>query len=246
MTQFEFSTRSKNRLAGVHPDLVAVMGLAIARSPIDFTVLEGTRTIERQKKLVSSGASQTMNSRHLTGHAVDIAPLEGGEVSWDWPLYHKLAPIVKAAADELGVDIEWGGDWRTFKDGPHWQLSWNTYDKDDMTPRASTAPRAAPPAPAPQPPLSMPDEIMDLIDEASSSGSKTTILNTILQQLSGFGVTGTAMLAFIQGVDPLVAAAVIVAGAVVYGVTTYTKASRARKGDRAEKARNAVLRTIQQ
>jgi len=85
------------------------------------------RTLARQKKLVASGASKTMNSRHLTGHAVDIAPLVGGKVSWEWPLYHRLAPIVKQAALDEGVRIEWGGDWRSFKDGPHWQLPWRDY-----------------------------------------------------------------------------------------------------------------------
>lgn len=134
---FKFSQRSLDRMKGVHPDLIAVMELAIQRTPIDFTVLEGVRSIERQRKLVRSGASKTMNSRHLTGHAIDIAPLAGGEVSWDWPLYHKLAPVIKGAAADLGVDIEWGGDWSSFKDGPHWQLSWATYGKDDKAARAT-------------------------------------------------------------------------------------------------------------
>lgn len=135
---YKFSARSLSRMNGVHPDLVAVMKLAIERSPIDFTVLEGLRTLDRQKKLVASGASKTLNSRHLTGHALDVAPLIGGKVSWDWPAYHRLAPVIKAAAAELGVEIEWGGDWVSFKDGPHWQLPWRVYDGDDMRPRAFT------------------------------------------------------------------------------------------------------------
>ena len=132
---YKFSARSLSRMNGVHPDLVAVMKLAIQRSPIDFTVLEGTRTLERQKKLVASGASKTLNSRHLSGHAIDVAPLVGGKVSWDWPVYYRLEPVIKAAAAELGVEIEWGGDW-SFKDGPHWQLPWGVYGENDMTPRA--------------------------------------------------------------------------------------------------------------
>jgi peptidoglycan L-alanyl-D-glutamate endopeptidase CwlK len=100
------------------------MDRAIATTDIDFTVLEGLRSLERQKKLVASGASKTMRSRHLTGHAVDIAPLVDGKVSWDWPIYHRLAPTIKKAAQDVGVKIEWGGDWRSFKDGPHWQLPW--------------------------------------------------------------------------------------------------------------------------
>jgi peptidoglycan L-alanyl-D-glutamate endopeptidase CwlK len=126
---FQLTARDLARLQGVHPDLVRVVKRAAATSPSPFTVLEGMRTLARQKELVAKGASKTMNSRHLTGHAVDIAPLLGGKVAWDWPLYHKLAPIVKAAAAAEGVKIEWGGDWRTFKDGPHWQLPFGGYPK---------------------------------------------------------------------------------------------------------------------
>jgi peptidoglycan L-alanyl-D-glutamate endopeptidase CwlK len=126
---YEFGARSLARLNGVHPDLVRVMKRAISCSTIDFTVLEGMRTLERQKQLMKSGATRTMNSRHLTGHAVDIAPLLGGEVRWDWPLYHQLAAVVKKAALELEVPIQWGGDWRSFKDGPHWELTWKAYPR---------------------------------------------------------------------------------------------------------------------
>jgi len=122
-----FGGRSISRMAGLHPDLKKVMNQAILATDLDFTVLEGVRTLERQKQMVESGASTTLNSRHLDGHAVDIAPFVGGEVRWDWPLYYKLAGIVKAAAKEVGVPIEWGGDWKTFKDGPHWQLPWAKY-----------------------------------------------------------------------------------------------------------------------
>ena len=121
--------RSLLRLEGVHPDLVRVVKRAAATSDLDFTVLEGLRTPERQRELMKQGATKTLNSRHLTGHAVDLAPMLGGKVSWDWPLYHRLAKIVKAAAAAEGVPIQWGGDWRTFKDGPHWELPWKQYPK---------------------------------------------------------------------------------------------------------------------
>jgi len=126
------SEKSLAKLDGAHPDLRKVIIRAAQISSIDFTVLEVLRTVERQKQLVASGASKTMKSRHLPGkngksHAVDIAPLDGGEVSWAWPIYHKLAPIIKQAAKDVGVSIEWGGDWRSFKDGPHWQLPWAQY-----------------------------------------------------------------------------------------------------------------------
>ena len=122
--------RSLSRLEGVHPDLVRVVKKAAALSDLDFTVLEGIRSVERQKQLVSQGASKTMNSRHLTGHAVDLAPMIAGEVRWDWPLYHKLAKIVKSAAADEKVPLQWGGDWRAFKDGPHWELPWKFYPKE--------------------------------------------------------------------------------------------------------------------
>ena len=121
-SRFKLGATSLARLKGVHPDLVKVVHEAIKRSPIDFTVLEGLRTKERQKQLVAKGASKTMNSYHLTGHAVDIAPLVNGQVTWDWKYYHQLSPIIKQVAKELGVNITWGGDWKTFKDGPHWQI----------------------------------------------------------------------------------------------------------------------------
>lgn len=124
---FALGAKSKERLKGVHPDLVRVVERAIKLSEVDFTVLEGLRTAARQQQLVKSGASKTMRSRHLTGHAVDLAAFIGGEIRWDWPLYHKIAKAVKQAAAELKVPIEWGGDWRTFKDGPHWQLPWKNY-----------------------------------------------------------------------------------------------------------------------
>lgn len=124
---YELSKRSKDRLTGVHPDLVRVVEKAISISDIDFTVLEGVRSMARQEQLVKSGASQTMRSRHITGHAVDLGAYVAGQVRWDWPLYDKIAATMKKAAAEVGVPIEWGGDWKSFKDGPHFQLPFKEY-----------------------------------------------------------------------------------------------------------------------
>lgn len=124
---FKLGPRSKMRLEGVHPDLVRVVERAIEISTVDFTVLEGLRAPERQKTLVESGASQTMNSRHITGHAVDLGAWVDNQVDWSWPLYHKIAAAMKTAAKELGVSIVWGGDWRNFKDGPHFELDRKVY-----------------------------------------------------------------------------------------------------------------------
>ena len=113
---YALGERSRQRLEGVHPDLVQVVERAIQITPVDFTVLEGLRTIQRQQELLASGATTTLKSRHLTGHAVDLGAFVGEEVRWDWPLYHKIAAAVKQAAKEVGVPIEWGGDWKTLGD----------------------------------------------------------------------------------------------------------------------------------
>lgn len=101
--------RSEKNLKGVHPDLVKVVRLAAQNA--SFVVTEGLRTPEHQAVLVKAGASQTQKSRHLTGHAVDLAALVEGEIRWDWPLYGKLAEAMKDAAKTLSVPLEWGGVW---------------------------------------------------------------------------------------------------------------------------------------
>ena len=126
---FVLAAQSLARLKGVHPDLIRVVKRAIGLTPVDFRVLEGVRTLERQKQLVAAGASRTLNSRHLTGHAVDLGALINGKVAWDWPLYPKIAAAVKQAAKEEGVPIVWGGDWPRFRDGPHFELPWASYPK---------------------------------------------------------------------------------------------------------------------
>lgn len=119
---FRLSTRSRARLVGVHPALTAVVEAAILRSPVDFMITEGLRTATRQAALVKAGASRTLRSRHLTGHAVDVVALVDGQVRWDWPLYGKIAQAFKAAAADLKTPLIWGGDWKTLRDGPHFEL----------------------------------------------------------------------------------------------------------------------------
>ena len=124
---FRFSSRSLRNLEGVHPDLVAVAHRALEITEIDFLVTEGLRTREKQLELVRAGASRTTRSRHLTGHAIDIAAWVAGGVRWDWPLYEELSRAFKQAAAELKVPIVWGGDWKSFRDGPHYELSRTEY-----------------------------------------------------------------------------------------------------------------------
>lgn len=127
MSEYKLSNRSRRRMRGLHPDLIDVVEMAIHLTEVDFTVLEGMRTPARQKELFDIGATTTLNSRHLTGHAVDLGAYVAGSIRWDWPLYYKIADAMKKAAGMLHVDLEWGGDWTTFKDGPHFQLSWDKY-----------------------------------------------------------------------------------------------------------------------
>lgn len=118
----KLSSSSLAKLRGVHPDLVRVVKKAAELSKIDFAVVEGLRTLERQKQLLKAGATTILNSRHITGHAVDLVPVLDGKPRWDWPLYRKLAPFIQAAARAEDVPLEWGGEWTKFPDAPHWQL----------------------------------------------------------------------------------------------------------------------------
>lgn len=142
--------RDKQRLVGVHTDLVRLVHACDAAG-LKFAVIEGVRSLERQKKLFAEGRTRTMNSRHLTGHAVDLAPLADtdgdgdAEISWYWPDYDRFGPKVEAIAADLGIRVEWGARWPGFKDGPHWQIPWNA------TPTAV----AAAPAPEPAQPIDM-------------------------------------------------------------------------------------------
>ena len=123
------------KLKGVHPDLVRVVKRCAADwrdKTFQFVVTCGPRTLEEQKLLVRKGASMTMRSRHLVAkngysHAIDLAATLNGKLRWDWPLYVKMAAAMKAAAKSENVPIEAGLDWKTFKDGPHYQLPWATH-----------------------------------------------------------------------------------------------------------------------
>jgi peptidoglycan L-alanyl-D-glutamate endopeptidase CwlK len=148
---YRLSKRSINNLVGVDPDLVTVVELAIQITNIDFMVIEGLRTIERQRELVAKGASQTMNSKHIQGFAVDLMAYIDDRPTWELSVYDDVADAMKAAAQELNISICWGGAWhvpnialwegtmqdamdsyidlrrsqgkRPFIDGPHFELS---------------------------------------------------------------------------------------------------------------------------
>ena len=121
---FSLSANSMDKLKGVNPALVKVVKRAIQISKQDFAVNEGLRTIERQRQLVKSGASQTMNSRHIGGFAVDLVPIVNGKVSWDWRYFYAIAEAVQAAANELGINVRWGGCWEVINNKSGTAKSW--------------------------------------------------------------------------------------------------------------------------
>ena len=129
LSGFHYSKVSLARLKTVDPRLQRLFLEVIKVTPIDVSIVCGKRSLEEQAAAVRSGASSTMNSRHLTGHAVDVAPFVGGGISWDWKYFDLLAPVVKRVARDLLIPVEWGGDWpnnppKSFRDGPHWQIPW--------------------------------------------------------------------------------------------------------------------------
>lgn len=149
MSGFKLGEQSQKELAGVHPDLIAVVKRALELSVQDFAVHDGIRTMKEQQKLVESEASQTLDSRHLTGHAVDLVPYINGKLRWEWGPIYRIADAVRMAANELGTPLRWGGAWdieftpstdppedlvadyvacrrkagkKAFLDGPHFEL----------------------------------------------------------------------------------------------------------------------------
>ena len=151
---FKLGTKSLKELEGVHPSLVAVVKRAIQTTTQDFTVFDGLRTIEEQKEHVRKGNSKTMNSKHLTGRAVDLVPWINNGPRWE-PLsaFPPIAAAMKQAAKELGVPIVWGGDWKTFVDMPHYELKdgWEPAGKPvEPAPVSPPVTRPQPDEPAPE------------------------------------------------------------------------------------------------
>ena len=117
---YKLSTRSQERLMGIEPELKEVVYEAIKVTNIDFGVIEGLRTEEKQKQLVESGASQTMKSKHLEGRAVDLMAYIGGRGSWELNVYDEIADAMKEAAVKVDVAVRWGAAW-TVTDIREWE-----------------------------------------------------------------------------------------------------------------------------
>jgi peptidoglycan L-alanyl-D-glutamate endopeptidase CwlK len=156
---FKLGQRSISELSGVHEDLVAVVHRAIEITPQDFSVHDGIRTLDQQKALVKRGASKTLRSRHITGHAVDLVPYIAEKLRWEWDPIYVIAEAVRTAAIELNTPLRWGGAWdlnftdsedstedlveeyaarrreagrRVFLDGPHYELPRTLYPADQV------------------------------------------------------------------------------------------------------------------
>jgi len=172
--------RNTKALAGVMPELVQLFEAVAAKVDFDLYVVEGLRTKAKQATLVAKGASQTQNSRHLTGHAVDIAPFVAGEIRWDWPLYNKLALVVKAEARRLGIKVTWGGDWKSLKDGPHWELDWKAYPVLKYTALTNDLVLDDTPEHQPPPPEETPEAERKLSETRTVKAATTTGAITVL------------------------------------------------------------------
>ena len=119
---FNFSKASLDKMNGVDSKLVNLMKEAIKDSPYDFGITEGIRTRERQKEIFVQGKTKTLQSYPLVGKAVDVKVYVNGEITWDFKYYKEVADHIKEVAKKLGYVITWGGDWKKFKDGPHFQI----------------------------------------------------------------------------------------------------------------------------
>jgi peptidoglycan L-alanyl-D-glutamate endopeptidase CwlK len=136
---FTLGSASEAKLVGVHPDLVRVVRRAATLCEQKFVVFEGVRSLARERSLIARGKTAlknpfrcrhvpTKDAKHgLVAHAVDLVPIVDGRPQWLWPHIYPIARAMKAAALSEHVTVEWGGDWRTFKDGPHFQLPWSLY-----------------------------------------------------------------------------------------------------------------------
>lgn len=111
---FKLSDRSMGRLEGVEPELIGIVTRAIELTKVDFGVTCGLRSKEEQRKLVESGASQTMKSKHLEGRAVDVVAYIGPRITWELNVYDDIADAFKQAADEVDVGIRWGAAWNIY------------------------------------------------------------------------------------------------------------------------------------
>jgi peptidoglycan LD-endopeptidase CwlK len=203
-----FDPQSEACLEGVHPDLVAVVRKA--RETCPFRITEGVRSLARQRQLVAQKKSQTLKSRHLTGHAVDLVDMAG---SYREAEMKTISEAMKAAATDLGVKLVWGGDWTSLHDTPHFELERHAYPESDMASRIKNvvlgtgvgtgATMAVPSIPA------VPDKVTTMITNAEAHMAIGARLGALVKGVMTFelasmiGLAGiliaTASMLFIKG-----------------------------------------------
>lgn len=132
---FKFSKNSLKKLEGLHPNLQKFFRELIKISPYDFSITQGVRTAEEQNKLYQQGRTTPgkivtncdgykLKSNHQTksdglGHAGDIAVLVNNKITWEEKYYKEVAMSARILMQKY--NIEWGGDWKNFKDLPHFE-----------------------------------------------------------------------------------------------------------------------------
>lgn len=201
------SDRSRTNLEGVHPDLVRVVERA-AELGGKFIVTEGLRTLDRQKQLLAAGKSKTLKSRHIRGFAVDMVAQKGEKgVSYAEADMKALASIVKQAAKDCGVPIEWGGDWKSFCDTPHWQLPSKQYPDKGPVVIKSVPPKEAPDYTPPPVPSEKP-----LGKSGTIWGAVAAFLAALVQYLESTFAAAMDVIAQLSAWEPVKASLMQVGG----------------------------------
>lgn len=195
-------SRTTRNLKDVHPDLVRVVEAVYPACRQPFHVTEGRRTMARQQELVRQGLSKTLNSRHLTGHAVDVVAVTGpGRITWALPAYASIADAILDTAGALGIRMRWGGDWNmngrtddeTFVDGPHFELLAADYPPETDPLVASG--RRRPPAPADAEAAAAVEATLRLGDRGAAVRDLQTRLGIVSDGIFGLA-TRRAVMAF--------------------------------------------------
>lgn len=184
----------RKRMRGMHPDLIDIIETTADRLPFAIGIPKDghLRTEAEQRRMVETGASQTMNSRHRTGHAVDLfAEIDGKDV-WTKPHSRIIAEMMQAVATEKGINITWGGTWKS-GDTPHFELSWDDYPKQDISWHAAPPP---------------PSRVTEAVKESKTIwGALLAMLGLIFQWFAdavGFAAQfATDAVAAISGLSPI-------------------------------------------
>ena len=122
----KYSQRTLDNLQGINPKLVIILATAIERSNVNFTVIDGLRTVEQQHEHFKNGKSKldgvNRKSYHQTGNAIDFIPFPF-DGNWNnISQFQRVGDELKKIATEFGVECRYGGDWVNFRDYPHFEI----------------------------------------------------------------------------------------------------------------------------